>query len=143
MGGGDYLAETTGWTRRSSPVQNHVDKLESSQRKTYSGANAPESSQRRTNSGERVRPVRKRLGVSLFVDGLEEQTTYQQIKTTFSKFGKILGVFVQKFRKKQRRSKFGFVRFNHEGDAMAAWRHMNGKLMNGVPMKISKAKYAT
>lgn len=86
-------------------------------------------------------PIRSRLGVSLFVDGLVEQTTYQQIRETFSKFGTILGVFVQRTKKRQRNCKFGFVRYKFEGDAMMALRRLDGKPMNGAPMMITKARY--
>lgn len=78
----------------------------------------------RTVSGSlRRAEAGRRFGISLFVDGLRDQTSHQQLKDAFFRFGRILGVFVQKTRRRQRQSKFGFVRFNLEEDAMAAMRH--------------------
>lgn len=39
----------------------------------------------------RAEGVQRRLGKSLFVDGLSDQTTYQQVKNAFSNYGRISG----------------------------------------------------
>ncbi|XP_057444408.1 polyadenylate-binding protein RBP47-like [Lotus japonicus] len=65
---------------------------------------------------------------TLFVDGLDDNMTYNIIKETFSKIGRTAGVFVQRGKKMHRRSKFGFVRFMTKADAQKAIQSLNGTM---------------
>lgn len=44
------------------------------------------------------------------MDGLPESTTYTQLKRAFNMVGNLAGVYVQRSKRRERRTKFGFVR---------------------------------
>ncbi|XP_057419131.1 uncharacterized protein LOC130713377 [Lotus japonicus] len=126
MGGGDYSPATIAWNKRHN----------TSAQSTKSRANKWSG----LGNNRRADGIHRRIGKSLFVDGLTDQTTHLQVKNAFASFGRILGVFVQNVKRKQRRSKFGFVRFSFDSDAEVAMRRMNGSILNGATINVSLAR---
>ncbi|XP_057434558.1 uncharacterized protein LOC130727443 [Lotus japonicus] len=80
---------------------------------------------------------------TLFIDGLTEKTSYEQVKNAFKKWGKLSGVFVQRTKKRHRRTKFGFVHFVSKEAAARATRNLNGGSLNGATISVAVAKYPT
>lgn len=78
---------------------------------------------------------------TIFIDGLDDRTSYEQIKQAFSRVGKIASVFVQRRKKWNRKFKFGFVRYEAKESLGIAIQKLNGMSMNGIPMSVTKARF--
>src|ERR1044072_2616352 len=78
---------------------------------------------------------------SLFIDGLKEDTSYNQLKSLFKCFESVARIFVQKEKKANRRWKFGFVRFKAKAEALKAMKTLQGRRLNGNVITISRARY--
>lgn len=79
--------------------------------------------------------------ITLFVDGIDDNTSYQQLRRVFAAFGKLAGVYIQRYRKEGRWSRFGFIRFLLKSDAEKAIKMMDGKNLNGKAISVKKAQF--
>lgn len=79
--------------------------------------------------------------VSLFIDGISNGPTYQQIKYLFALFGRITSVFLQRKRKEGRRWHFAFVWMMSRRGAMEALSKLDGARLNGSFITVSVAKF--
>ena len=55
----------------------------------------------------------------------------------FKYVGHVLGVFVQKFKRRNHRTKFGFVRFQKESEAKEAINIFNGMRKDGLVLRVA------
>ena len=79
--------------------------------------------------------------VSLFVDGLPWEMSWDWLMQIFSGEGEIIDVFVSKKRRRFSGSCFGFVQFKKVEEAMSAIRNLDGTRIRGRSIKVSFAKY--
>jgi len=87
------------------------------------------------------RPRRATMGpTKLFVGGLSWDTTAEDLKTAFSKYGPILDAAVIPDRNTGRSRGFGFVTFENPPDAEEAVKHMNGAELDGRTLKVNRAE---
>ena len=80
-------------------------------------------------------------GMKLHVGNLSFSVTHDILVDAFSKFGKIEEAVVVVSRTSGRSQGFGFVTFADEESAKKAIAEMDGKNLDGRPMKVSKATY--
>jgi RNA recognition motif. (a.k.a. RRM, RBD, or RNP domain) len=76
----------------------------------------------------------------LFVGGLSSETTTEQLRAAFSRFGTITDVAVIPDRATGRSRGFGFVTFETAADAMEAVKTMNGAELDGRTLKVNRAE---
>lgn len=60
------------------------------------------------------------------MDNIPEQKDHSWLQKTFSKFGEVNEAFIPRKRSKRTGNKFGFVRYERQGDANLAVEKMNG-----------------
>ena len=82
-----------------------------------------------------------REAISLFVDGLPLEMTWDWLQQIFRGEGDITDVYVSKKKRRNRDCRFGFVRFKKVEEAEMAIRNLNGVMIRGKIMKVSFAKY--
>ncbi|KAI4897305.1 hypothetical protein NFI96_024669, partial [Prochilodus magdalenae] len=87
----------------------------------------------KTNMAEADRPGK------LFIGGLNTETTEKALEGYFSKFGRISEVLLMKDRETNKSRGFAFVTYENPGDAKDAAREMNGKPLEGKPIKVEQA----
>uniref|UniRef100_A0A8C4Z5M5 Cold inducible RNA binding protein n=1 Tax=Gadus morhua TaxID=8049 RepID=A0A8C4Z5M5_GADMO len=75
----------------------------------------------------------------LFVGGISFDTTEQSLEDVFSKYGPISEVVIIKHRETQRSRGFGFITFENPEDAKDAMIAMNGKSLDGRPIRVDQA----
>ncbi|XP_060741410.1 RNA-binding motif protein, X chromosome isoform X2 [Tachysurus vachellii] len=75
----------------------------------------------------------------LFIGGLNTETTEKALESYFSKFGRISEVLLMKDRETNKSRGFAFVTYENPGDAKDAVREMNGKALDGKPIKVEQA----
>ncbi|KAM9331531.1 cold-inducible RNA-binding protein-like isoform 2-T2 [Gastrophryne carolinensis] len=75
----------------------------------------------------------------LFVGGLSYDTCEETLENTFGKYGPIACVTVVKDRETCKSRGFGFVTFDNPEDAKDAMEAMNGKTMDGRPIRVDQA----
>ncbi|KAI7801942.1 putative RNA-binding motif protein, partial [Triplophysa rosa] len=75
----------------------------------------------------------------LFIGGLNTETSEKVLEAYFSKFGRISEVLLMKDRETNKSRGFAFVTFENPGDAKDAAREMNGKPLDGKPIKVEQA----
>lgn len=104
---------------------------------------AAETSKAWKNPGEKRREEDQKVieVPTLFIDGLKETVTYQQMKGQLKRFGRIEGLFIQKERKRNRDSKFGFVRFSTKAAMTRAINQLNGRFLFGTRLSVTIARY--
>jgi hypothetical protein len=76
----------------------------------------------------------------LFVGGLSWDTTTDDLKTAFSRFGNVLDAMVIQDRNTGRSRGFGFVTFENPPDAEEAVKNMNGAELDGRTLKVNRAE---
>jgi RNA recognition motif-containing protein len=87
------------------------------------------------------RPRRSTSGpTKLFVGGLSWDTTTDDLRTAFSRFGKIVDVAVIPDRATGRSRGFGFVTFESPEQADEAVKGMNGAELDGRTLKVNRAE---
>jgi RNA recognition motif-containing protein len=87
------------------------------------------------------RPRRSTSGpTKLFVGGLSWDTTTDDLRTAFSKFGNIVDVAVIPDRATGRSRGFGFVTFESPEQADEAVKGMNGAELDGRTLKVNRAE---
>ncbi|XP_052006071.1 RNA-binding motif protein, X chromosome isoform X2 [Xyrauchen texanus] len=75
----------------------------------------------------------------LFIGGLNTETSEKVLEAYFSKFGRIAEVLLMKDRETNKSRGFAFVTYDNPGDAKDAAREMNGKPLDGKPIKVEQA----
>nr|ACQ58783.1 Heterogeneous nuclear ribonucleoprotein G [Anoplopoma fimbria] len=75
----------------------------------------------------------------LFIGGLNTETTEKALEQYFSKYGGIVEVILMKDRETNKSRGFAFVTFESPADAKDAAREMNGKSLDGKPIKVEQA----
>jgi hypothetical protein len=76
----------------------------------------------------------------LFVGGLSFDTSTDELREAFSKFGNVLDAAVISDRSTGRSRGFGFVTFEHAPDALQAIAQMNGSELDGRTLKVNRAE---
>lgn len=74
------------------------------------------------------------------MDGLEDRTSYNQVRMVFERYGKLGNVFVSKTRRIGRAYKFGFVRFCWKKEGLEAMKALDKKRLNRTFLSINPAK---
>ncbi|KAM4695766.1 RNA-binding motif protein, X chromosome [Rhinophrynus dorsalis] len=75
----------------------------------------------------------------LFIGGLNTETNEKALEAVFSKYGRIIEVLLMKDRETNKSRGFAFVTFESPGDAKDAARELNGKALDGKPIKVEQA----
>ena len=87
------------------------------------------------------RPRRTDFGpIKLFIGGLTADTTAADLRTAFAPFGDIVEAVVVPDRSTGRSRGFGFVSYHTPTAAEAAIKEMNGKEIDGQPIKVNRAE---
>ncbi|XP_057418543.1 uncharacterized protein LOC130712741 [Lotus japonicus] len=66
---------------------------------------------------------------------------YYHVEDLFFKIGRVANMYIQRARKRTRKSKFGFVRFFTSAEATKAIQELDGILVNGAAMHLSYARF--
>ncbi|KAJ1198303.1 hypothetical protein NDU88_002145 [Pleurodeles waltl] len=75
----------------------------------------------------------------LFIGGLNTETNEKALESVFGKYGRIAEVLLMKDRDTNKSRGFAFVTFENPADAKDAARDMNGKALDGKPIKVEQA----
>ncbi|KAJ8281647.1 hypothetical protein COCON_G00041660 [Conger conger] len=75
----------------------------------------------------------------LFIGGLNTETNEKALEQYFGKYGRIVEVLLMKDRETNKSRGFAFVTFENPADAKDAVREMNGKSLDGKPIKVEQA----
>ncbi|XP_073399662.1 RNA-binding motif protein, X chromosome isoform X2 [Dendrobates tinctorius] len=75
----------------------------------------------------------------LFIGGLNTETTEKALEGVFGKYGRIVEVLLMKDRDTNKSRGFAFVTFESPSDAKDAARELNGKALDGKPIKVEQA----
>ncbi|XP_032886215.1 RNA-binding motif protein, X chromosome isoform X2 [Amblyraja radiata] len=75
----------------------------------------------------------------LFIGGLNTETNEKALEAVFGKYGRIVEVLLMKDRETNKSRGFAFITFESPGDARDAARDMNGKSLDGKPIKVEQA----
>jgi RNA recognition motif-containing protein len=78
--------------------------------------------------------------MKLFVGGLSEDVTEEQLRQEFSAFGTVESAAVVTDRFSGQPRGFGFVEMPIKNEAIAAITGMNGKEMNGRTLEVNEAR---
>jgi RNA recognition motif-containing protein len=76
----------------------------------------------------------------LFVGGLDWNTSSQDLRAAFEKFGPVVEAIVVTDRNSGRSRGFGFVSFERAPDAELAIKTMDGAELDGRPVKVNRAE---
>jgi len=89
-------------------------------------------------------PSRARRGVDratkIFVGGLDWDTTAEDLRQAFSRFGPVVDVALIPDRNTGRSRGFGFVTFEKDVDAETAIKEMNGAELGGRTLRVNRAE---
>jgi RNA recognition motif-containing protein len=91
--------------------------------------------------GVASRPRRGDFGpTKLFVGGLSSQTSTEQLRGAFSKFGEVIDAAVIADRSTGQSRGFGFITYQSSTDAETAIKQMNGTELDGRTLKVNRAE---
>ena len=91
--------------------------------------------------GVAAQPRRNTTGpVKLFVGGLSWNTTSDELRAAFARFGSVQDATVIMDRTTGRSRGFGFVTFENVADAAEAVKQMNGADLDGRTLKVNNAE---
>ena len=76
----------------------------------------------------------------LYVGGLSYDTTEDQLREAFAKFGMVESAAVIKDRYTDRSKGFGFVEMSSNSEAEEAMRGLNGTLLDGKEIRVNHAQ---
>ena len=76
----------------------------------------------------------------LFVGNLSFQTTEQSLQDTFAEFGTVQDCTLMMDRATQRSRGFAFITMSTAEEAQAAIAQLDGKQLDGRPIKVNEAK---
>ena len=79
--------------------------------------------------------------VSLFIDGLPIEMTWEWLLQIFREEGVVTDVYVSQKRRNNYACRFDFVRFEKLEEARKTVRNLDGVKIRGKIMKVSFAKY--
>jgi len=79
-------------------------------------------------------------GTKLYVGNLDFKTNEDDMRECFSKYGKIMDVYIPRERPDMKSRGFAFVTFNNKRDAEDAVDEMHDKDFDGRPLKVNLAK---
>lgn len=77
---------------------------------------------------------------NLYVSNFSYATSNQQFEALFSPYGTVLSASVIMDRETGRSKGFGFVEMENDGEATAAISALNGKVIEGRPLKVNEAQ---
>ena len=80
------------------------------------------------------------MAKNIYVGNLPFSTTDDELNDLFSPFGTVTAARVIKDRITERSRGFGFVEMENDEEAEKAIAEMNGKDLDGCPLKASEAK---
>lgn len=80
------------------------------------------------------------MGNKLFVGNLSWGTTSQSLQQAFEQFGTVTDAVVISDRDTGRSRGFGFVTFENDADAESAMQEMDGKDLDGRPIRVNEAQ---
>ncbi|XP_062856540.1 RNA-binding motif protein, X chromosome isoform X2 [Trichomycterus rosablanca] len=75
----------------------------------------------------------------LFIGGLNTETSEKALESYFGKFGRLSEVLLMKDRETNKSRGFAFVTYENPGNAKDAARELNGKPLDGKPIKVEQA----
>ncbi|KAG8448419.1 hypothetical protein GDO86_015494 [Hymenochirus boettgeri] len=75
----------------------------------------------------------------LFIGGLNTETNEKALEAVFGKYGHVVEVLLMKDRDTNKSRGFAFVTFENPADAKDAARELNGKPLDGKPIKVEQA----
>lgn len=79
------------------------------------------------------------MAKKIFVGNLGWNVRDEELYEAFKKFGKLVEVVVIFDRQSNRSKGFGFVTFEEANDALNAIAEMNGKDLQGRPLRVNEA----
>lgn len=77
---------------------------------------------------------------NLYVSNLSYTTDNQQLKALFSPHGTVVSASIIMDRETGRSKGFGFVEMENDREAAAAISTLNGKVIEGRPLKVNEAR---
>ena len=77
---------------------------------------------------------------NIYVSNLSYTTDNQQLKALFSPHGTVVSASIIMDRETGRSKGFGFVEMENDGEAAAAISMLNGKVIEGRPLKVNEAR---
>ncbi|KAH7835357.1 hypothetical protein Vadar_025426 [Vaccinium darrowii] len=103
-------------------------------------------SKKRSNGGVFPRPGNQRFArdmstITIYVDNLSDDMDTEWLGQIFSKYGRVVDVFIPFKRSKNFRSKFGFVRFNTVVEAEKAIADLDGISIRDKKMLVKMATF--
>ncbi|XP_023650700.1 RNA-binding motif protein, X chromosome-like isoform X1 [Paramormyrops kingsleyae] len=75
----------------------------------------------------------------LFIGGLNTETSEKALQQCFGKYGRIVEIILMKDRETNKSRGFAFITFERPSDAKDAVKEMNGKSLDGKPIKVAQA----
>ena len=78
--------------------------------------------------------------MNIFVGNLSYNTTEEDLQEAFQEFGQVDSARVIQDRETQRSRGFGFVEMPNDDEARAAVEAMDGKELDGRPLKVNEAR---
>jgi len=78
--------------------------------------------------------------MNIYVGNLSWQTTEEGLQIAFGEFGEVSAVTIIKDRYTGQSRGFGFVEMPNDDEGQAAISAMNGKDLDGRPLKVDQAK---
>ena len=80
------------------------------------------------------------MGSRLYVGNLSFQASNDSVRAAFAPFGEITDVHVVSDRETGQSRGFGFVTMGSPAEAAKAIAEMNGKVLDGRPLKVNEAE---
>lgn len=77
--------------------------------------------------------------MDIYVGNLSYQLTEEEVANEFAKFGTVNSMKIISDRSTGRSKGFGFVEMPNDEETETAIKEMNGKELNGRPIKVNKA----
>ena len=90
------------------------------------------------SSNNQARTVARKLNI--YIGNLARDVTEEDLRKTFSAYGKITDVKVIKDRESGEPKGFGFVEMPLDAEARSAIKNLNGTELKGQTVKVSQAK---
>ena len=78
--------------------------------------------------------------MNIYVGNLSFQATEDELRTAFAAFGQVTSVAIIKDQFTGKSRGFGFVEMANSTEAQAAIQALNGKEMDGRPLKVNEAR---
>lgn len=79
-------------------------------------------------------------GMNIYIGNLSQEVTEEDLRETFSAYGRITNVKVVKDRESGEPKGFGFVEMPAMAEARSAIKNLNGTMLKGQIVKVSEAR---